>query len=96
MPTALKSKLINREQLQARGLRTVAESNHLPNAAHQIPVAQRKTIITVEHLSCRWPIGDPQQKSFYLCGAQTNAHDSYCARHLKIAYLPVPKPKRAA
>ena len=86
------------EQLQALrqpNLQILAASNRQPDGADHIPVKQRQTILTVGLSSCRWPIGDPQQSGFYLCGAKTSAQGSYCARHMQIAYVPA-KPRRVA
>jgi ribosomal protein S18 acetylase RimI-like enzyme len=72
----------------------VIEDSNLPADADTIPLAQRRTVVTIEQLSCRWPIGDPQQKDFYFCGARTETENSYCARHRAIAYAPVPKARK--
>jgi GcrA cell cycle regulator len=40
--------------------------------------------------ACRWPIGEVGEADFGFCGEQTIPHASYCAHHLRIAYLPVP------
>lgn len=87
------------EQLNALrqpNLQILAASNRQPVGADHIPVKQRRTILTVELSSCRWPIGDPQQIGFYLCGAKTSAQHSYCARHMQIAYVPAAKIRRVA
>ncbi len=86
-------------QLAARrepNLQILADSNSLLNPIENIPVQQRRTIITVDASSCRWPIGDPQQEGFYLCGATASHDQSYCARHMTMARAPVMKPRRVA
>lgn len=75
-------------------LQTLAASNRQPEPADYIPISQRRTILTVERTNCRWPIGDPRQDGFYLCGGRTSDSDSYCARHMQIAYQPAFKPAR--
>jgi GcrA cell cycle regulator len=87
------------EQLKALrqpNLQILAASNRQPAGADHIPVKQRQTILTVGLSSCRWPIGDPQQSGFYLCGAKAVAQHSYCARHMQIAYVPASKIRRVA
>jgi GcrA cell cycle regulator len=87
------------EQLKALrqpNLQILAASNRQPDGADHIPVKQRQTILTVGVSSCRWPIGDPQQSGFYLCGAKAVAQHSYCARHMQIAYVPASRPRRIA
>ena len=99
MASEMIRKLSGMELLQARrqpDLNLLATSNQQPIGALHIPVAQRKTIATLERSHCRWPIGDPQQHDFYLCGAKTNADDSYCAHHRQVAYTPASKTKRFA
>jgi GcrA cell cycle regulator len=67
-------------------LRLLEASNRQPAAVDHIPVAQRRSIITVETSRCRWPIGDPRTKAFYLCGGETYQSDSYCTHHMKLAF----------
>jgi hypothetical protein len=63
----------------------IVDSNRQPDSQH-IPISQRQTIITVEQSHCRWPIGDPQKSGFFLCGDKTDVKESYCPRHIQIAY----------
>jgi len=42
-------------------------------------------IMELNGTTCRWPIGDPQDRNFFYCGAVTVAGDRYCPRHLAIA-----------
>lgn len=51
-----------------------------------IPMAQRRTIETLEDHHCRWPIGDPQEADFHFCGASKVAGLSYCAAHAVRVY----------
>lgn len=91
MPSDLVVKNNKLDLLKARrkpNMEVIAASNREPDGERQVPVVQRQTIITVEQSNCRWPIGDPCQDGFYLCGAKANAHDIYCPEHMKIAYRP--------
>ena len=36
---------------------------------------------------CSWPVGDPGDKDFHFCGADTLPGKSYCAEHCRKAYL---------
>jgi GcrA cell cycle regulator len=74
----------------------LAASDRHPDGDNRIPVAQRKTIATVEKSNCRWPIGDPKRSDFYLCGATTSDSGSYCEYHTQIARVPASNSKRAA
>ena len=38
--------------------------------------------------SCKWPIGHPNEKSFYFCGRNSLKDFSYCKLHLLYAYQP--------
>ena len=37
--------------------------------------------------SCQWPIGDPQEKDFHFCEADTVAGKPYCQSHCDVAYI---------
>ena len=37
---------------------------------------------------CKWPIGHPDEKSFYFCGRSSLKDFSYCRLHLLYAYQP--------
>ena len=38
--------------------------------------------------SCKWPIGHPDEKTFYFCGRSSLKDFSYCKLHLLYAYQP--------
>ena len=38
--------------------------------------------------SCKWPIGHPNEKTFYFCGRSSLKDFSYCKLHLLYAYQP--------
>jgi len=38
--------------------------------------------------SCKWPIGHPNEKSFYFCGRSSLKDFSYCKLHILYAYQP--------
>ena len=49
-----------------------------------------RTILSVGRGDCRWPLGDPAQPGFSLCGCPV-ARGSFCAVHAKVAYRPGPE-----
>ena len=44
---------------------------------------------------CKWPIGHPDEKSFYFCGRSSLKDFSYCKLHLLYAYQPKGKKEDA-
>lgn len=58
-----------------------------------IPLAERKTIQTLEANDCRWPIGDPHLADFHFCGRTKVPGLPYCEGHARRAYAP-PQAKR--
>jgi len=59
----------------------------------EIPMAERKTIQTLEECHCRWPIGDPQTPEFHFCGKGKVTGLPYCEFHARRAFQP-PQPRR--
>ena len=43
--------------------------------------------VTHTFSSCQWPIGDPQEKDFHFCEADTAAGKPYCQNHCDVAYI---------
>jgi GcrA cell cycle regulator len=58
-----------------------------------IPLAERKTILTLGECNCRWPIGDPQEADFHFCGKNKVVGLPYCEFHARRAFQP-PQPRR--
>ncbi|MEE8296678.1 MAG: GcrA family cell cycle regulator, partial [Hyphomicrobium sp.] len=48
-----------------------------------IPVAERKYIQTLTEVTCRWPIGDPQNTEFHFCGKNKVPGLPYCEFHAR-------------
>ena len=46
--------------------------------------------------SCKWPIGHPDEKTFYFCGRSSLKDFSYCKLHLLYAYQPKGKKDNAS
>ena len=47
-----------------------------------------KQLEELDDSSCKWPIGHPDEKSFYFCGRTSLKDFSYCKLHLLYAYQP--------
>ena len=47
-----------------------------------------KQIEDLDDSTCKWPIGHPNEKSFYFCGRSSLKDFSYCKLHLLYAYQP--------
>ena len=47
-----------------------------------------KHLEELDENSCKWPIGHPNEKSFYFCGRSSLKDFSYCKLHLLYAYQP--------
>tara|TARA_B100000674_G_scaffold333387_1_gene278416 strand:+ start:158 stop:664 length:507 start_codon:yes stop_codon:yes gene_type:complete len=45
-----------------------------------------KQLEELDENSCKWPIGHPDEKSFYFCGRSSLKDFSYCKLHLLYAY----------
>ena len=47
-----------------------------------------KQLEELDENSCKWPIGHPNEESFYFCGRTSLKDFSYCKLHLLYAYQP--------
>ena len=54
-----------------------------------------KQLEELDDNSCKWPIGHPDEKSFYFCGRTSLKDFSYCKLHLLYAYQPKSKKEDA-
>ena len=54
-----------------------------------------KQLEELDENSCKWPIGHPDEKSFYFCGRTSLKDFSYCKLHLLYAYQPKGKKETA-
>ena len=55
-----------------------------------------KQLEELDESSCKWPIGHPNEKSFYFCGRSSLKDFSYCKLHLLYAYQPKGKKEDSA
>ena len=54
-----------------------------------------KQLEELDENTCKWPIGHPNEKSFYFCGRSSLKDFSYCRLHLLYAYQPKGKKDEA-
>ena len=54
-----------------------------------------KQLEELDDNTCKWPIGHPDEKSFYFCGRTSLKDFSYCKLHLLYAYQPKGKKEDA-
>ena len=47
-----------------------------------------KKLEELDESSCKWPVGHPEEKTFYFCGRSSLKDFSYCKLHLLYAYQP--------
>ena len=47
-----------------------------------------KQLEDLDDNTCKWPIGHPNEKSFYFCGRKSLKDFSYCKLHLLYAFQP--------
>ena len=50
-----------------------------------------KQLEELDEKSCKWPIGHPDESSFYFCGRTSLNNFSYCKLHLLFAFQPKTK-----
>ena len=55
-----------------------------------------KQLEELDENSCKWPIGHPNESSFYFCGRTSLKDFSYCKLHLLYAYQPKGKKEDVA
>ena len=55
-----------------------------------------KQLEELDENSCKWPIGHPNEESFYFCGRSSLKDFSYCKLHLLYAYQPKGKKEDAS
>ena len=55
-----------------------------------------KQLEELDENSCKWPIGHPDEETFYFCGRSSLKDFSYCKLHLLYAYQPKGKKEDSA
>lgn len=49
----------------------------------------RVTLLQLSSATCKWPIGDPQDRDFCFCGHAPRENSPYCEFHARSAYVPM-------
>ena len=80
-----KSKLENNNTTQKRGKKSrfrslIIEKDFEPENPKQLE--------ELDENSCKWPIGHPNESSFYFCGRSSLKDFSYCRLHMLYAFQP--------
>ena len=83
---------VGQNERQKRGRRNrfkslIIEKNFEPENPKQLE--------ELDENSCKWPIGHPDEKTFYFCGRSSLKDFSYCKLHLLYAYQPKGKKEDA-
>jgi GcrA cell cycle regulator len=52
----------------------------------EIPIEQRKTLLQLTASTCRWPVGEPKESTFFFCGGAARDGEPYCTHHCRRAY----------
>ncbi len=87
-PIPAKPRFQNVGNTALRALYHEAEPYVAPVEELVIPLAEQRSIQTLEECHCRWPIGDPQEAEFHFCGKTKAAGLPYCEFHARRAFQP--------
>lgn len=77
---------------QARQIAGEAKPPAPPPVRYVEEAAGTATILTLGAHQCKWPIGDPQDAGFTICGRRRGA-GPYCDEHQAVAVQPASKKK---
>ena len=77
--------LVNKSQKVKRGRRSKFKSLIIEK---DFEPENPKQLEELDENSCKWPVGHPNEKSFYFCGRSSLKDFSYCKLHLLYAYQP--------
>ncbi len=78
--TVVEKNLKNRRSKRSKFKSLIIEKDFEPENPKQLE--------ELDENSCKWPIGHPDEKSFYFCGRSSLKDFSYCKLHLLYAYQP--------
>ncbi len=73
-------KLINRKTRKSKFKSLLIEKDFEPENPKQLE--------ELDESSCKWPVGHPNEETFYFCGRTSLKDFSYCKLHLLYAYQP--------
>ena len=94
----LSSKIKTRNSLSSQNFESNSEENN--SKQRQVRKSKFKSLLIekdfepenpkkleeLDEVSCKWPIGHPEEESFYFCGRSSLKDFSYCKLHLLYAY----------
>jgi GcrA cell cycle regulator len=66
----------------------------VPITIPDLPENGRLTLLQLSERTCKWPIGDPQDKDFCFCGHTPRDQSPYCDYHARLSYQPRDPSKR--
>lgn len=78
---------VRRLSLNRTAATTARRKNLSADRAAVTDAVGRQTILTVGGGDCRWPFGDPTDRTFRLCGRPVR-RGAFCAAHADLAYRP--------
>ena len=96
----LSSKIKTRNSLSSQNFESNSEENN--SKQRQVRKSKFKSLLIeknfepenpkkleeLDESSCKWPVGHPEEESFYFCGRSSLKDFSYCKLHLLYAYQP--------
>ena len=82
---AIKKSAISHGEIQKRGRRSKFRSLIIDK---DFEPENPKQLEELDEKSCKWPIGHPDESSFYFCGRTSLKDFSYCKLHLLYAFQP--------
>jgi GcrA cell cycle regulator len=58
------------------------------------PLVENAGILELTEQTCKWPVGDPGDRSFHFCARRSESNVPYCGYHARVAYQPVSDRRR--
>ena len=84
-PQNFENSLENKNQKNKKGRRSKFKSLIIEK---DFEPENPKQLEELDESLCKWPIGHPDEKTFYFCGRSSLKDFSYCKLHLLYAYQP--------
>jgi GcrA cell cycle regulator len=81
----------SRRKAQGRAIPRIKAEPYNPAAETILPLGAGVSLMELSDITCRFPIGDPQEADFTFCGRTRDCDGPYCIGHARIAYTPVTK-----
>src|SRR5690606_37550905 len=89
-PVPTPTPVVGRSRISSAASDAVLPPGHAeaPADVSVIPFSQRRTLLELNSITCRWPLGDPRDADFFFCGGLAFEGLPYCAAHAALAYTP--------